>query len=146
VALRKAIMLDNTFNAIRMGMHTLVGALGSPPYTHGNCFSVYGDDEKEYKIVNFIYENLEHLGEKGLKWPISCLRLGERTAVIHDPRIGERWYKQTFCEVCTPYNLLPVPQILVHKRDILRERRIEHDNNGFRSVTYMMNVPSVEFE
>lgn len=111
--------------ALRVSSHTLVGVGGEPPYSHGNCFSVEADDGKHYHVVNFIYENIEALEEVGLKFPLDIESLADGVAILMDPRIGERWYRDTFCEVCCPRDLLPVTQRQRHKRDIARGRRVE---------------------
>lgn len=115
------------FMAEAEGFRTMVGfGEGEPPYESGNCFGVYrqrvtrGDvlagAVEEYKIVNFNARNLDELIRLGLKWPIQCKLLAGRTAIIHDPRIGERWYQHRYCEVCCPARLLPVTQIQAHER------------------------------
>jgi hypothetical protein len=90
------------------------------PEPFGNCFTVKADDGKYYRIANFNLENLEALIEKGLTWPIALKPLGERNALIHDPRIGERWFDRAYCEICTPHAFLPAPQIDRRERDALR--------------------------
>jgi len=122
-------------------MYTLVGVgrTDNYPLTHGNCFSVATrtdnkspwNDSGSYKIVNFILENLEHLiEEKVIEWPIKIVVIDEqlRVAAVNDPRIPDEYYTTRFCEVCTPINLLPVPQRLRHLRDIDRGFRTEHGN------------------
>ena len=122
--------------ALYINGHTLIGVSGDPPHDHGNCFDVKADDGEYYKIVNFNLENLEALIDLGLKWPIELKALGERTATIYDPRIGERWYQKRYCEICTPHALLPAPQLDAQEREVLRGRRIE--GNGY--VQYNLTV------
>lgn len=90
------------------------------PQNHGNCFGVRADDGKSYRISNFNLENLEALMRKGLTWPIDIKALGDGNALIHDPRIGERWYQNEYCEICTPRALLPSPQLDRREREKLR--------------------------
>jgi hypothetical protein len=103
-------------NALEINGHTLVGVRGTPPHEYGNCFSVIADDDRVYQILNFVYENLEELLQRGLTFPIEIRNLSEYHAVIDDIRIGDRWYRKYFCTVCTPEELLPLPQKLVCER------------------------------
>jgi hypothetical protein len=114
--------------ATEVGSVTLVGTSDERPSQWGNCFTVKCDDGKWYRIVNFNHENLEALEKMGLTWPIECEALSDRVAVIMDGRIGERWYQDRYCEVCTPRDLLPITQRQRHARDIARGRREE--SNG----------------
>lgn len=83
----------------------------------GNCFGMLSKETgKDYKIVNFSYQNLKQLIKRGLTFPIHCLELNDKTAIIHDQRIDPLWYKTKWCEVCCPKELLPIPQQLAHKR------------------------------
>lgn len=120
--------------ALEITEHTLVGASGPRPSHMGNCFSVKCDDGKYYRILNFNLENLEALLEKGLTWPIECEALSGRSAVFMDGRIGERWYDDRYCEVCTPDSLLPITQKQRHKREIARGARVE--GNGYVSYHF----------
>lgn len=97
------------------------------PENHGNCFGVKADNGASYNIANFNLENLEALLRKGLTWPIEIKALGDRNALIHDPRIGERWYQNEYCEICTPRKLLPAPQLDRREREILRGAIVETD-------------------
>lgn len=114
-------------NAISVTSVTLVGVIGTPPLDRGNCFSVKDSAGEQYRIVNFVHENLEALLASGLTWPIECKVLAPGVAVINDPRIGERWFAARFCEICCPQYLLPTPQLLKHERDIARGFREEKD-------------------
>lgn len=107
---------------------TLVGVgRQERPQQRGNCFSVKVEGEQyERRISNFNLENLEALIEKGLTWPIEVEPLGECNALVMDARIGERWYDQRYCEICTPRTLLPSNQIAAHQRKILRCEITEH--------------------
>jgi hypothetical protein len=95
---------------------TLVGVLGDKfPLRHGNCFSVKTDDG-EKKIVNFFYENLKHLIDNGLTFPINIESISKHHAIIHDDRIPEDFYETRYCEVCCPTHLLPIPQQKARER------------------------------
>jgi hypothetical protein len=108
-------------NAIQIAGSTCVGVSSHDrPQPWGNCFSVKADDGKYYQIANFNLENLEALIEKGLAWPIALKSLGERHALIHDSRIGERWYDKEYCEICTPQRFWPAPQVDKREREVLR--------------------------
>ena len=122
----------------RVTMHTLVGVGGnSYPLQHGNCFSLATTEAKDFRIVNFVLENFEELRRRGLNGPVRILEIGEHTAVINDERIPDYWYNEAFCEVCCPRDLLPLPQLLQHKRDIYRGRREEFDGG----IVYHFDVP-----
>lgn len=136
---------NEIFKAHSLGSQTLVGVWEKKrPHSQGNCFSVFLTETSrediisgralEYKIVNFNVENLEALIKLGLTWPIQCKLLAGRTAILHDPRIGERWYDDHFCEVCCPRALLPTPQLQRHEREIMRGARQEHD--GFIQINF----------
>ena len=129
---------NDLFMVRQLGMQTLVGGgKKERPDSSGNCFSVHVNEVTredfiagkvdEYRIVNFNVENLNALLKLGLKWPIQCKFLGGRTAIIHDPRIGERWYDKRFCEVCCPKEFLPVPQLQSQEREVMRGFRKEHE-------------------
>lgn len=106
---------------------TCVGVGGTPPHEYGNCFTVLCDDGKHRRVVNFVLENLEAGVEKhGLTWPIRIKALTDRVAVVHDERIPDNWYSKRFCEVCCPTNLLPLPQLLAHERQIAYGDRTEN--------------------
>jgi hypothetical protein len=96
----------------------------------------------ERRISNFNLENLEALIEKGLTWPIEIEPLGERNALIMDKRIGERWYDNRYCEICTPEAHLPSNQLAVRRREVLRGRQVEHPagKEGLKMVTYKFGV------
>ncbi len=125
--------------AISVECQTCLGAL-FPKDEDGpcgvNCFSVKSDDGKTYRIVNFYVENLNRLiDKKGLTWPVECKVLGPKTAIIHDPRIGERWYNKNYCEICCPKELLPCNQRDIHERDIMRGRRQERSTGTINCVS-----------
>lgn len=121
------MMNYKTVKAICIEGHTLIGSYGDFPRSSGNCFTVKGKNGKNYRIVNFIYENLMELEKQGLTWPVEIEVLEENIAVINDPRVADRWYLSKFCEVCCPESLLPVPQLLQHKRMELRGERRTKD-------------------
>lgn len=117
------------FNASSIAGQTLVGSYGEFPRKSGNCFSVRDEKNKEYKILNFKVENLQELIERNIiSWPVKCVELNERNAVINDGRIPDEWYANHFCETCTPSSLLPLPQRLQQLRDIQRGNREEFAN------------------
>lgn len=137
------IEIGALFMATAIGMQTLVGVgRDKRPQDSGNCFSIFiepvtrsdilSGQAKEYQILNFNVENLEALIKAGLTWPIQCKKLDARHAIIHDPRIGERWYSKRYCEVCTPKDLLPITQRQVHEREIMRGDRKE--SAGFITI------------
>jgi len=92
-----------------------------------NCFSVLGEDGKEYKVVNFYHETMEKLP---IEWPVEIKVLEGHVAVIHDARVPDKHYNTRFCEVCCPKHLLPTPQLLGHERQIARGQRVEHENGS----------------
>lgn len=96
---------------------TCIGSSGPYPRDRGNCFSLSG-----FKIVNFKLENLKELINLGLKLPVKLKILSEATprkegiAVIHDERIHPSWFRNNFCEICCPFEFLPLPQKLAKER------------------------------
>lgn len=127
------------FQATSIGMQTLLGVRDQErPSSSGNCFSVFVGDvttediinrrAEEYKIVNFNLENLKDLLRQGLTWPIQCKILDGRVAILHDPRIGERWYQIRYCEVCCPESLLPITQVQIHEREEMTGQREKLQN------------------
>jgi hypothetical protein len=111
--------------ALEVGSVTMVGVWGKPPHEHGNCFDVKCEDGAWRRVLNFNHENLEALETLGLTWPLEVEALSERTVVLMDPRIGERWYQRYYCAVCTPQSLLPITQRQCQLRDIARGLRRE---------------------
>jgi len=117
---------------------TLLGIrIGEYPVVSGNCFSVHLDGArdlvttKDYRIVNFSLENLnELLRREAVSWPVKIRILDEerRVAVIHDPRIPDKWYDRCWCGVCCPRDLLPPQQRLEQLLDINRGTRSEGDS------------------
>lgn len=98
---------------------TLVGAYSEKyPYKHGNCFSMKCDNGHSYRIVNFVYENLTEAIKRGVELPVRVLPLNDSVAVICDARIPENWYQPTFCRVCCPESLLPLPQRLIIQQEL----------------------------
>jgi hypothetical protein len=124
-----------TINATAITGQTLVGSSGEFPRDRGNCFSVRAK-RKEYRIVNFNVENLEHLlEEKGLRWPVAITPLCKNVAVLNDARIGDRWYQTKFCEACCPRHLLPMPQQLNQARSEARGARTYYKSGGISWVS-----------
>ncbi len=104
--------------AIQIAEHTLLCVMScSFPLPFGNCFSVLCSDGSQYRIVNFVLENLYEAVRRGVSWPIKVKPISEHCAVIHDERIPHSWYQDHWCEVCCPERLLPVQQRLAHDRD-----------------------------
>lgn len=140
-----------TTNAIAVAGSTLVGyCTDEYPIEYGNCFSVATEDGKNYRILNFGLENLEHLlAEKGLTWPVKIVVLGERHAALSDERIGDRWYWPRFCSVCTPRDLIPLPQLLENDRDEARgttKRTLVEmaDGQKFEMVSTKISRPAAQ--
>lgn len=124
---------------------TLVGYFGEFPMERGNCFSVSVDDERDYRIINFNYENLEKLIEDSVvSFPLKISKLSEGIAIIADERIPDEWYSKRFCETCTPSDLLPVPQKLKHFLDIERgiRKETEIEIEGIKMKMVSINVES----
>lgn len=110
-------MMAKHVKAFAIGGRTCLGSSGTFPREHGNCFDLLTENGKSYRIVNFIAENFDYLRKKGLKWPVQMAILdGSNAAALNDPRIGDRWFQDRYCEVCCPTELLPLPQILRHRR------------------------------
>lgn len=129
--------------AVSIGWEKTVGMLRTrpeEPTPRGNCFSVNFDDGSYAKIVNFGVENLRKLIDKGLTQPVRCKKVGD-VAIIHDHRIGHRWYNDTYCELCCPKDLLPTPQVREQERDMAMGRRKETD----KDVTIHLGMKA-EFE
>lgn len=118
-------------NAIQITFQTLVGHWAEKfPYPSGNCFSVEFDDGTQARIVNFGVENLREAIKRGVNYPIKCRLIDEKHAIIHDERIPDNWYKDLWCECCCPKELLPLPQKLVHERQILQGARKENPSGS----------------
>ncbi len=103
---------------------------GSPPHAHGNCFSMKTDDGKNFKIVNFVHENFEHLVKCGLELPVALTPISERHAVVDDPRIPLEFYQSEYCSVCCPSDLWPEPQQFERLRKILRGEMVVKPPRG----------------
>lgn len=131
-------MKEEYKEATSIGSVTLVGFSGSKsfPKKWGNCFSVGTNNKEWYKIVNFNYENFEHLlKQKVISFPVKILELGKNSAVICDNRIPRDYYNERFCIVCTPTDLLPIPQRLEQLLDLQDGTRKEF-GNGIVQITY----------
>ena len=118
----------NIINAVRVTTTTLVGydRKAKFPIDRGNCFSMQAEDGTDYRIVNFIHENLEEAIRLGITYPIKIQPLAKESAVaiIIDERIPDAWYSVRYCECCCPDVLLPHPQRMAHKRQEIRGERI----------------------
>lgn len=121
----------NNLKALQIEGRTLIGVSAERPVNFGNCFSVLGSDSRRYKIVNFFVENLTECIKQGVVFPIQIKVLEDNIAVIHDARIPDEWYRSDFCEACCPEDLLPLPQRLVHEREIEQGVRTIVDSNIF---------------
>ena len=130
----------NTILADHIVSQTLVGSSGGFPRQFGNCFSVRAG-EKEYNILNFKAENLEYLiKEKKLSWPIQIHILSDKCAVIHDSRIPHNFYSEEFCRICTPYDLLPLPQKLHLARRVLTNEDVYTESGDI--ITHIITKPT----
>jgi hypothetical protein len=127
----------DTIDAVCVRDCTLICPDRHIPHKSGNCFSVGTSDGKKFKIVNFIYENLDHLITAGqLTWPVQIYCLSGNIAVIHDLRIPDGWYSPSFCEVCCPESLLPAPQVLRNRRS---EARGDRKTTAFMDGTVVIS-------
>lgn len=113
--------------------------LGSTLVASNNCFDVQGEDHA-YRIVNFFLEDIEALP---IEWPIEIKVIGPRTAVVHDPRIPDRYYRNRWCTTCCPEELLPIPQRLEWERQEMRGQRVRHDTGSVS--TYLGKEPQMEY-
>jgi len=95
-----------------------------------NCFSLKTVGGKEYRVVNFYLETFQELLANGLTWPVKISPLSDEVAVLNDERIADKHYLSDFCRVCTPMDLLTLPQRL-HKF-----RAIKSGSSVFREVSY----------
>ncbi len=125
-------MNKEKINTIEIGTVTCVGFLvENYPMEHGNCFTLIDEYAKEYRIVNFAYENLDWaLKNKKITFPIRIQPLSEKVALIDDIRIPSNWYGETYCEGCCPQELLTEPQKMEIERQKEREERIETKIEG----------------
>lgn len=123
-------------NATTITMTTLVGVIKQNfPLAHGNCFSVECDDKTEYRIVNFVLENLEQLIKtKQIEWPVKILPISERQAVVVDERIPEAWFNDHYCETCCSFDLLPHNQQMQYVRKLLRKDIEEFESEDKKSI------------
>lgn len=116
-------------HAVSIGSVTLVGIIGTPPFSRGNCFTVGLKEGGWCKIVNFNYENFTYLkSEKIIEFPIKVLILSDRVGVFCDSSIPEDYYQTEFCTVCTPAKLLPTTQRIKQLIEIQEGFRKEFDN------------------
>ena len=119
--------MNKVLLATKITCQTCLGVHGDKfPLDHGNCFSLR-TEEGDFKIINFVLENLEHALQEGkISWPIKIKTLSsEHHAVVHDERFPDSWYQPRFCEVCCPKYLLPMPQLLTYERQVVRGQRVE---------------------
>lgn len=123
----KTYNVSGLINAIKLTKKTLIASSGGKyPLSMGNCFSLLSEDGNEYRVVNFILENLNYLIEHNkVNFPILILPLSKNIAVVCDKRIPDKFYLSKFCEVCTPEELLPLSQRLKQLLDIQKGVRNE---------------------
>jgi hypothetical protein len=119
--------------------HTLVGYYSSKfPLKNGNCFSMRCNDGNVYRIVNFCYENLIEVTNRGVTLPIKVLPLNGRVAIICDSRIANDWYQDRFCECCCPESLLPIQQRLRIQLEIDCGARENFEKDNGDGTKYVM--------
>lgn len=117
---------DNIINATEICDYRLMGFFGEFPREHGNCFSVSGEDNNIYDILNFHAENLKEAIKRNLvSFPIQIAPITKRHALIVDGRIPNEWYRNHLCESCTPLEFLPLNQRVNQILEIQRGNRIE---------------------
>lgn len=108
--------------ATDFGLVTLIGVTAKEsdyPLNRGNCFGMIVDG-KEHAILNFYYENLEHLlAAKVVSLPVKVKVLPHGTAVVVDGRIPKGYYRADMCSSCCPFDLLPLPQKIEKWREQL---------------------------
>jgi hypothetical protein len=124
------------YKAIKIGMCTLIGCPTSTfPTRHGNCFEVKVEEKMyDLKIVNFYFENLKHLLDNGLTFPILVQPVSSSHAIIDDDRIPEEFYETRYCECCCPERLWPEPQRKARERLISSGKlKITDLGNGWQS-------------
>jgi hypothetical protein len=134
---------NTIIQADRIGGQTLVGVWGKEfPLPHGNCFDVVVNEEKGYKIVNMVLENLQHLiDQQIIAWPIDILAISEHQAIMIDKRIPKEYYAKRICSICCPFALLPITQQVEAWHDQLTGKCVVHDEGEFTYVSYPVNFP-----
>jgi hypothetical protein len=121
---------------------TCVGVLLNKfPLSSGNCFSVLTEDNKQYRIVNFCFENIEELIKRGICHPFQIGILSDRVAVLLDSRIPDSWYQEHYCEACCPDSLLPHGQQMRHIRQEERGERVVKGNCIFTDFSKAPKIP-----
>ncbi len=134
---------ESLVNAERVTTTTLIGTVAERPSQFGNCFSVRTSDERNLRVLNFNYENLEALLERNMvQWPIEVLPLSNGHCLIADHRIPDEWYNDKLCSSCTPPDLLPPQQKLERILDLKSGRRKETkvEINGQSMVVVSYNI------
>lgn len=108
--------------ATAFGLVTPIGVTAKEsdyPLNRGKCFGMIVDG-KEHTILNFYYENLEHLlAAKVVSLPVKVKVLPHGTAVVVDGRIPKGYYRADMCLLCCPFDLLPLPQKIEKWREQL---------------------------
>lgn len=92
------------------------------PLVRGNCFRMYTKCGGHYRILNFVYENLEYLLKNGLSYPIKIAVLNDREAVVHDERIPDNFYTKKLCNVCSSEEFKNNTDYLAYQRGIMSGR------------------------
>jgi hypothetical protein len=114
------------FDAYEMGETTCMGVPErTEPLYFGNRFNLTGmlhGVEIYPRILNFNRENLDLLFKRGLTFPIRCKTIPgyPRVAVIHDTRIGSRWYDQVLRVGDDQRELWSLPQRFAHQLAVAR--------------------------
>ncbi len=125
--------------AVRVTGSTMVGVSTKTfPVEHGNCFDVETKCGKEFRILNFAFENLKELIRlEKVSWPIDIAVVGKEIAIVCDTRIPDEWYPVEFCSVCTPQRLLSLPQRLsIHLSEVRGERETRKFADGMSMTCF----------
>lgn len=84
----------------KCGGHSLIGALGTPPFSHGNYFYLKHKGEP-IRVGNMWLENLEHALEHFLEDKLVNIVIYRENnnswCLIHDERIPENYYVKKLC-------------------------------------------------
>ena len=106
------------------------------PLKGGNCFSLIDPNGKYHSVVNFKAENLEEwvrrTGQTDID--VECIPKSDKIWMIVDKRIPQDWYSDRFCEVCTPYRMLPYEQ----RKDMFARSKVNQFRgpNGERQLIF----------
>lgn len=131
---------DNMRIPIKFGATTLIGSFGEFPRKTGNCFSLMDEKGEYHRVVNFNYENLKEwmhrTGQTDVD--VECIPKSDHIWMIADERIPKNWYSNRFCEVCTPYRLLPYEQ----RKAMFARTKVSqyHDESGERRLIFSTQI------